>query len=162
MGDDRSSRIHRFCEDVIPAELNYIANRRQKVRDDRPRGAATSAGAAVEHGREGLVGLALSGGGIRSATTNLGILQTLSRLGVLPMVDYLSTVSGGGYIGSCLSSLLSLNQRRRGGLEVDDVSPIGPASDARPFFSTDWASFPLSDQRATSLCEASFSGSSSI
>lgn len=55
----------------------------------------------------GLVGLALSGGGIRSATFNLGVLQVLSERGVLKHVDYLSTVSGGGYIGSCLSSVLN-------------------------------------------------------
>jgi hypothetical protein len=47
-----------------------------------------------------LMGLAFSGGGIRSATFNLGILQGLEKLGLLPLVDYLSTVSGGGYIGS--------------------------------------------------------------
>jgi hypothetical protein len=47
-----------------------------------------------------LVGLAFSGGGIRSATFNLGILQALADLRLLPRVDYLSTVSGGGYIGS--------------------------------------------------------------
>ncbi len=55
----------------------------------------------------GLLGLAFSGGGIRSATFNLGVLQALSKHGILKYVDYLSTVSGGGYIGSCLSSLLS-------------------------------------------------------
>lgn len=53
-----------------------------------------------------LVGLALSGGGIRSATFNLGLLQALAKRGILRCCDYLSTVSGGGYIGSCLSSLL--------------------------------------------------------
>jgi len=54
----------------------------------------------------GLVGLALSGGGIRSATFNLGLLQSLAKNKVLQYCDYLSTVSGGGYIGSCLTSLL--------------------------------------------------------
>ena len=53
---------------------------------------------------EELVGLAFSGGGIRSATFNLGVLQGLATLGLLPMFDYLSTVSGGGYIGSWLES----------------------------------------------------------
>ena len=47
-----------------------------------------------------LLGLALSGGGIRSATFNLGVLQALDQLGLLRFTDYLSTVSGGGYIGS--------------------------------------------------------------
>lgn len=53
----------------------------------------------------GLVGLALSGGGIRSATFNLGVLQALHKHKIFQNIDYLSTVSGGGYIGSCLSSL---------------------------------------------------------
>lgn len=44
-------------------------------------------------------GLALSGGGIRSATFNLGLLQALDLKGALHHVDYLSTVSGGGYAG---------------------------------------------------------------
>src|SRR5215212_7578304 len=47
-----------------------------------------------------LLGLALSGGGIRSATFNLGVLQALAELNLLARFDYLSTVSGGGYIGS--------------------------------------------------------------
>ena len=46
-----------------------------------------------------LFGLALSGGGIRSATFNLGLLQGLHELGLLGSFDYLSTVSGGGYVG---------------------------------------------------------------
>ena len=50
-----------------------------------------------------MVGLALSGGGIRSATFNLGVLQALSRKKLLPEVDILSTVSGGGYIGACFN-----------------------------------------------------------
>jgi patatin-like phospholipase len=52
-----------------------------------------------------LVGLALSGGGIRSAAFNMGVLQALARSGLLPRIDYLSTVSGGGYIGACLTWL---------------------------------------------------------
>jgi glycerophosphoryl diester phosphodiesterase len=50
-----------------------------------------------------LFGLAFSGGGIRSATFNLGVLQALSQIGLLKHVDYLSTVSGGGYIGTWLA-----------------------------------------------------------
>ena len=50
------------------------------------------------------VGLAFSGGGIRSATFNLGVLKALHELGVLKHVDYLSTVSGGGYIGAWWSA----------------------------------------------------------
>jgi hypothetical protein len=70
-------------------------------------------------------GLALSGGGIRSATFALGVLQGLVRArppspaqaeqeatarpephrSLLARFDYLSTVSGGGYIGSFFASL---------------------------------------------------------
>jgi hypothetical protein len=53
-----------------------------------------------------LAGLAFSGGGIRSATFNLGILQALAEREMLPRFDYLSTVSGGGYIGSWFSRWL--------------------------------------------------------
>ena len=51
-----------------------------------------------------LVGLAISGGGIRSATFGLGVLQALKQHGRLARFDYLSTVSGGGYIGGWLSA----------------------------------------------------------
>jgi 8-oxo-dGTP pyrophosphatase MutT (NUDIX family) len=50
--------------------------------------------------------LCLSGGGIRSASFSLGILQGLARAGVLHKFHYLSTVSGGGYIGSWLTALI--------------------------------------------------------
>lgn len=81
-----------------------------------------------EEDRKITIGLALSGGGIRSATFNLGVIQALSKLrwkrsstdehekeengeekkreggSLLEAVDYLSTVSGGGYIGAWLVS----------------------------------------------------------
>jgi hypothetical protein len=66
-------------------------------------------------------GLALSGGGIRSATFCLGFLQSLAKarlpenndldpndLNKTPLIarfDLLSTVSGGGYVGSFISGL---------------------------------------------------------
>ena len=51
-----------------------------------------------------LVALCLSGGGIRSASFGLGVLQGLARFGLLSRFHYLSTVSGGGYIGSFLTA----------------------------------------------------------
>jgi len=50
------------------------------------------------------VGLALSGGGIRSATFCLGVVQVLVARGLMKDFDYLSTVSGGGYTGSFITS----------------------------------------------------------
>jgi len=44
--------------------------------------------------------LCFSGGGIRSASVCLGVLQGLAKESMLSKFHYLSTVSGGGYIGS--------------------------------------------------------------
>ncbi|MCA1616502.1 MAG: hypothetical protein LC800_20890 [Acidobacteria bacterium] len=54
-----------------------------------------------------IAGLSLSGGGIRSATFCLGLLQGLKGAGVLKEFDYLSTVSGGGYVGGWWSAWLA-------------------------------------------------------
>ena len=77
-----------------------------------------------------LVALCLSGGGIRSATFNLGILQGLARRNILPRIDYLSTVSGGGYIGSWLSSWIRRHEAGTDGVNRDmastSVDPLDP------------------------------------
>ena len=76
-----------------------------------------------------LLGLALSGGGVRSSTYALGALQRLARLGVLQHVDYLSTASGGTYLGAAWSSLAAddpANGSRPGNFPfrfVDDRDP---------------------------------------
>jgi len=48
-------------------------------------------------------GLAISGGGIRSASFGLGVMQALVANRQLEKMDYMSTVSGGGYLGSALT-----------------------------------------------------------
>lgn len=58
----------------------------------------------------GIRALALSGGGIRSATFNLGILQGFASKKLITKFDYLSTVSGGGYIGSWLAAWIKRDQ----------------------------------------------------
>jgi len=62
-----------------------------------------------------ITGLAISGGGIRSASFGLGVMQALVSNDKLKDVDYLSTVSGGGYIGSALT--WALHQDPDAGLE---------------------------------------------
>ena len=61
-----------------------------------------------------LAGLALSGGGIRSATFSIGLLQALAKdkLGALANIDILSSVSGGGYSGCFLRSLFVPDEAR--------------------------------------------------
>lgn len=57
----------------------------------------------IGHGTGPVFGLALSGGGIRSASFALGLLQALHTFGAFDRFHYLSTVSGGGYIGGALT-----------------------------------------------------------
>src|SRR6478752_2855897 len=80
----------------------------QVLRDevDRVESSREKRGVGVKGCADNLTSLAFSGGGIRSATFNLGILQALAEKGVLRKFDYLSTVSGGGYIGSWLAALI--------------------------------------------------------
>lgn len=75
------------------------------------------------------VGLSISGGGIRSATFALGILQQLGRKGILHQVDYLSTVSGGGYLGAFISSFLNDEEARVSLIPEKDNLPFGAEKD---------------------------------
>ena len=76
--------------------------------------------------------LCFSGGGIRSATFALGVLQGLARLSLLKQFDYLSTVSGGGYIGSWLTAWI--HRHPAGIAGVTDELRRSPSSmqDAEP------------------------------
>ena len=55
--------------------------------------------------------ICLSGGGIRSAIFGLGILQGLAKTHLLGAFDYLSTVSGGGYVGGWLTAWIKNHPR---------------------------------------------------
>jgi hypothetical protein len=68
--------------------------------------------------KQNLVGLAFSGGGIRSATFGLGVLEGLKPLGLLKRIHYLSTVSGGGYIGAWLSANCKRTADRKAAGEI--------------------------------------------
>src|SRR5207249_705301 len=86
------SSLMKKVADVITEERTLIAHRRD-VAFPRAAGAKWQPADVTDD----LVGLALSGGGIRSAMFNLGLLQALHANGLLRYVDYLSTVSGGSY-----------------------------------------------------------------
>jgi hypothetical protein len=58
----------------------------------------------VAHFEAGTTALCLSGGGIRSASFCLGVVQGLAKRNLLSKFDYLSTVSGGGYLGCMLAA----------------------------------------------------------
>ncbi len=87
-------------DQVLRDELNAIAERRQAL------GLAIVPGQSRSVPQE-IFGVALSGGGVRSACFCLGALQALDRYKLIPRIDYLSTVSGGGYIGASMVSALT-------------------------------------------------------
>src|SRR5262249_12853896 len=121
------TRTYRFHE-VFKEEVRAINQRRRRFGraefrlevepgdDPTSEGSATAASQALPAAQAGtdaradaeptmrptanssLVGLSLSGGGIRSASFCLGALQALDKAGVLKKVDFLSPVSGGGLI----------------------------------------------------------------
>lgn len=90
-------------DDVKAKELEEIKKRRLAKDKHLPTSTACE---------RNLFGIALSGGGIRSATFNLGILQTLAHYRLLGKVDYLSLNSGGGYVGGWLAAWI-----KRDGIE---------------------------------------------
>jgi hypothetical protein len=91
---------------VFQAELEEVRQRRKQCLPQERWLKEGDEAPSVPSAQLNLVGLALSGGGIRSASFSLGVVQELARRNLLKHVDYLSTVSGGGYLGACLSSLL--------------------------------------------------------
>ena len=93
-------------ESVFDEELDCIRDSRTKR--EAPRSVLRNEGL-----KKDLIGLSFSGGGIRSATFNLGVIQAFAQEHLLGHVDYLSTVSGGGYIGSWLSSWAYYRFRRK-------------------------------------------------
>ena len=58
------------------------------------------------------VGLALSGGGIRSAAVSRGFIESIDAKGLFSQFDYLSTVSGGSYIGGTITEHIGRLGRR--------------------------------------------------
>jgi hypothetical protein len=80
-------------------EAEVLAQERAAIEDRRKAAGFSQVGdPAVD-----AVGLALSGGGVRSAAFNLGLLQALHHEGILRFVDYLSGVSGGSYVAGMVA-----------------------------------------------------------
>ena len=93
----------RNLQDVIGAESERIRLRRDKA------GVKVGAKGVPEN----LIGVSLSGGGVRSGATSLGFLMGLCERRLLKWVDYLSTVSGGGYAGALLTAEAAAETKAR-------------------------------------------------
>ncbi|MET0222556.1 MAG: patatin-like phospholipase family protein, partial [Tardiphaga sp.] len=91
----------------VQAEVDQINARRARVAGTEPvtpvQVEKTGPGAPLLE----VVGLTMSGGGIRSASFCLGVTQALHGEKVFDHIDYLSTVSGGGYLGASISTTMA-------------------------------------------------------
>lgn len=116
----------RMSGHIFNEELEWINIRRKKLE------IKNSEGQDAVATKDNLIGLALSGGGIRSATFSLGVMQALAKHDLMKYVDILSTVSGGGYIGSTLSWLTSGQAGNSYNFSTNKVS-CGPNDLGFPF-----------------------------
>ena len=100
----RQGQIDKSSEELLKSESEYIeAWRIKRGAPEQNSDGSSSYGKTQDN----LIGLGLSGGGIRSATFSLGVMQALAKEKLFKYIDYLSTVSGGGYIGSAITWLKS-------------------------------------------------------
>lgn len=123
-------------QEVLGEELHQVETSR-KLRLDAsvPRPVA----------QKSLIGLAFSGGGIRSATFNLGVLQALAAKKLLRKFDYVSTVSGGAYIGGWLMAWMHHQgigvQRVEEELSAQPRAPLQSADPPEVHFLRDYSNY---------------------
>lgn len=86
-------------QEVIRSENIYLAQRRALYNQQDPEDTPGKL--------NNLWGIAFSGGGIRSATLSLGVIQKLIVEDCFKQFDYMSSVSGGGYMAACFNSLMN-------------------------------------------------------
>jgi predicted acylesterase/phospholipase RssA len=111
---------------VFAKELEAIGERRRFHANGDTAGAGPDERARTPPVGDDLIGLALSGGGIRSAAFCLGALQALSKLNAIRVIDYLSTVSGGGYVGGAMTATMRGNGKFAFGYPPDSAAPTAP------------------------------------
>jgi len=96
-----------FSSEIQEINKRRLANGRQKIsleiEEEKRDGTQVLRPTVTSN----VVGLSLSGGGIRSSAFCLGVLQALDVRGLIDKVDYLSSVSGGGYVGASMTGAMS-------------------------------------------------------
>lgn len=108
--NDKKAEPHQRPDSAAPwtiREREYPPRLQERERELLQRRREGLKQAGVSDSDRPAVGFALSGGGIRSATFCLGVFQALAARGLLSRIDYLSTVSGGGYFGSFLGRMFA-------------------------------------------------------
>jgi hypothetical protein len=114
---------------ALPASRTEEASEAPEEHEKREEAARRAAIFKLIHGK-GHAALCISGGGIRSATFGLGVMQGLAQGGLLDKFHYLSTVSGGGYIGSWLTAWMARNPQGVAAVtaELADSGTAAPGS----------------------------------
>ena len=124
-------------DDLVRAELEFMVNAKPNSGHLRAILEKLQSGGSVANmgsiDKDYTIGLALSGGGIRSAIVSLGVMQRLAKTGLLAQVDYLSTVSGGGFIGSAVSWWLHNSVSNPKDAPVTTTTPFFDLGDNFPF-----------------------------
>lgn len=105
---------------VHAEELEYIEERRHWIKRQ------------CDKRCDDVVGMALSGGGSRAVGFHLGVIQAFTASGFFPLIDYVSAVGAGSYVGGYIASH-SVNAAKDRGT-VDNSLPSRPlATHARAF-----------------------------
>ena len=129
-GSEQKDPNRLSADEVYRAEYQIVHERRRKAAIAR----SDPASDPSESGSEGKspvvqeaepIGLALSGGGVRSAAFGLGVMQALHRYGVLRWIDYLSAVSGGTYAAAMFSTSIKYSDDYAPGNSDIAVGPAG-------------------------------------
>jgi hypothetical protein len=124
---DLAPRAEKVSTEDTPSTPTTLGGRLRALRLLRRQEAADAGGLTLDSSvtkhvplPADTVGFGLSGGGIRSATFSLGVFQALAERRLVRKIDFLSTVSGGGYFGAFLGRLFARPWIRN----VDDVEHV--------------------------------------
>ena len=139
---ERSRLWERAYPDALMKREQTLLERRHRDGRDASHAPHAKETSCERHAR---VGVALSGGGIRSATFGFGVIQALAKLEessepgetegreklrTLEKIDVLSTVSGGGYTGSLISRLFARNEVKSADKVARAILPARESKDA--------------------------------
>jgi choline dehydrogenase-like flavoprotein len=99
--------IRSYPRELREQEAKLIADRRTAAGVVSSGFSSSNSATTEDSIRNDYVGFAISGGGIRSATFHLGLLQALARTRLFPRIDLFSSVSGGGYVAAFVGRLFT-------------------------------------------------------
>lgn len=124
----RMRKIKNACaaaKDLYPGDALHTPSQNDVINAEQRH---INAGRKARHGGqefdpEKWCGIGISGGGIRASTFALGVMQKLAEKDLLKRFDYISTVSGGGYVGGALQWWWHLQREKLNGSGTTGLEP---------------------------------------